>query len=71
MKYEYKTMKIATMLLYKSKDDPTVNADKVEELEKALNELGKDGWELIETIQPKGFMGLGDTGLFIFKRAIK
>ncbi len=71
MKFEYKTIKIARSVIYKSKNDPTVNADKVEELEQALNELGSEGWELIGMIQPQGFLGLGDEGLCIFKRLVK
>lgn len=71
MKFEYKTMKIATQILYQSKNDATVNVDKVEDFEKELNRYGQEGWELIEMIQPKGLLGLGDTGLCIFKREIK
>ncbi len=58
------------MVIYKSKNDPTINIDKVDEFEKALNELGNEGWELIEMIQPKGFLGFGDEGLCIFKRKL-
>ena len=71
MKYEYKVLKIASMILFKSKDDPTVNSDKTEDFETALNELGKEGWELVEVIDPRGFMGLGDSGQCIFKRIVK
>lgn len=71
MKYEYKILKIASMILFKTKNDPTVNADKPEEFENALNELGKEGWELVEIIEPKGFVGLGDSGYCLFKREIK
>ncbi len=70
MKYEYKILKIASMIIFKSKDDSTVNADKPEEFENALNELGKEGWELIEIVDPKGFLGLGDGGYCLFKRAV-
>ena len=71
MKYEYKTIKIAKGVIYKFKNDSTVNADKVAELGQALNEFGQEGWELIEMIQPQGFLGLGDEGLCIFKRLVK
>ena len=70
MKFEYKNLKIAQGVVFKSKNDPTVNVSKPEEFEKALNALGEDGWELIEMIQPQGFMGLGDVGYCIFKRQI-
>jgi len=33
MMFEYKTLKVATMIIYKSKDDHTIKAKKVEELE--------------------------------------
>lgn len=71
MKYEYKIVKIAKQLIYKSPNDNIVNADKVEEFENNLNELGKDGWNLVEIVQPQGFLGLGDIGLCIFKREKK
>lgn len=70
MKFEYKTLKIAQGIIYKSKDDPTVNASNPEEFENVLNELGNEGWELVEMIEPKGFLGLGDTGFCIFKRKV-
>ncbi len=43
MKYEYKTIKIAKGVIYKFKNDSTVNADKVAELGQALNEFGQEG----------------------------
>jgi len=70
MKFEYKNLKIARGVIFKSKNDPTINADKPEEFEKALNELGADGWELIQIIDPKGFLGAGDVGYCIFKRQV-
>jgi len=71
MRYEYKNLKIAKDVIFKSKNDPTINVGNPAEFEKALNELGADGWELIQMIDPKGFMGLGDVGYCIFKRQVK
>ena len=70
MKYEYKNLKIAKDVVFKSKNDTTINIAKQEEFEKALNELGADGWEFIQVIDPKGFMGMGDVGYCVFKRQI-
>ena len=70
MKFEYKNLKIAQGVIFKSKNDSTVDVTKQEEFEKALNMLGEDGWELIHMIQPKGFLGLGDVGYCLFKRQV-
>jgi hypothetical protein len=70
MKFEYKNLKIAQGLIFKSKNDPTIDVTKQVEFEKALNMLGEDGWELIQMIQPKGFLGLGDVGYCVFKRQV-
>ena len=70
MKFEYKNLKIAQGVIFKSKNDSTVDVTKQEEFEKALNMLGEDGWELIQMIQPKGFLGLGDIGYCVFKRQV-
>ena len=70
MKFEYKNIKIAQGVVFRSKNDPTVDVTKQEEFEKSLNMLGEDGWELIQMIQPKGFLGLGDVGYCIFKRQV-
>jgi len=70
MKFEYKNLKIAKSVIFKSKNDPTVDIGKPEEFEKALNELGADGWELTQIVDPKGFLGAGDTGYIIFKRRV-
>ena len=70
MKFEYKNLKIAQGVIFKSKNDPTIDVTKQEEFEKALNMLGEDGWELIHMIQRKGFLGLGDVGYCLFKRQV-
>ena len=70
MKFEYKNIKIAQGVVFRSKNDPTVDVTKQEEFEKALNMLGEDGWELIQMIQPRGFLGLGDVGYCVFKRQV-
>ena len=70
MKFEYKNLRIAKGVIFQSKNSTTINIDKPEEFEKALNELGADGWELIQMVDPKGFMGAGDVGYCIFKRRI-
>jgi len=70
MKFEYKNLKIAKDVIFKSKNDTTVDLGKPEEFEKALNVLGSDGWEMAQIVDPKGFLGLGDTGYVIFKRQI-
>ena len=67
MKFEYKNLKIAQGVVFKSKNDPTIDVTKQEEFEKALNMLGEDGWELIQMIQPKGFLGLGDVGYCVLR----
>ena len=69
MKFEYKNLRIAKAI-WKSKNNPTINVSDPEEFEKALNELGIDGWELIQILDPKGALGLGDFGYCIFKRQI-
>ena len=70
MKFEYKNLKIVQGVIFKSKNDPTIDVTKQDEFEKALNILGEDGWELIQMIQPKGFLGLGDVGYCVFKRQV-
>ena len=40
MKFEYKNLKIAKDVIFKSKNDPTINVGNPVEFEKALNELG-------------------------------
>ena len=70
MKFEYKIINIAKSMVFKSKNDSTINADNLEEFQNALNVLGNDGWELIEIIQPIGYLGLGDKGACLFKRKI-
>lgn len=70
MKFEYKNLKIAKDVIFKSKNDTTVDIGKAEAFEKALNELGADGWELTQVIDPKGLFGAGDSGYIIFKRQI-
>ena len=70
MKFEYKNIRIAKDVLFKSKNDTTVNIGDPAEFEKALNEFGADGWELIQIIDPKGFLGLGDVGYCVFKRHV-
>ena len=70
MKFEYKNLKIAQGVIFKSKNDSTIDVTKQDEFEKALNILGEDGWELIQMIQPKGFLGLGDVGYCVFKRQV-
>lgn len=71
MKFEYKILKIAKDVLFKSKNDPTVNTDKPEEFENALNELGKEGWEMVGVIDPRGYLGLGSEGYCLFKRSLE
>ena len=70
MKFEYKNLKIAQGVVFQTKNDPTIDVTKQEEFERALNMLGEDGWELIQMIQPKGFLGLGDVGYCVFKRQV-
>jgi len=70
MKFEYKNLKIAKGVIFQSKNDPTINIGKPEEFERVLNELGAEGWELVQILDPKGFLGLGDIGSIIFKRQI-
>jgi len=70
MKFEYKTLRIAKDVILQSKNNPTISVDKPEVFEKALNELGVDGWELIQILDPKGFLGIGDKGYCIFKRKV-
>ncbi|MCL2841758.1 MAG: DUF4177 domain-containing protein [Defluviitaleaceae bacterium] len=70
MKFKYKILKIAKDVIFKSKNDTTVYLGKPEEFENALNELGADGWEMAQIVDPKGFLGAGDTGYAIFKRQI-
>jgi len=70
MKYEYKTIKIAKDVIFKSKNSATINIGNPNEFEKALNELGADGWKLIQILSPVGFLGLGDEGYCIFERQV-
>jgi len=70
MKFEYRNVKIAKDVIFKSKKDTTINVGNAEEFEKALNEFGSDGWRLIQILDPKGFLGLGDLGYCIFERQI-
>ena len=71
MKYEYKNLKIAKDVILKSKNDTTIDLGKPEDFELALNEFGNDGWELVQIIDPKGFLGFGDVGYCIFKRQVQ
>ena len=68
MKFEYKNLRVAKGVVFKSKNSTTIDLGKPEEFEKALNELGADGWELTQIVDPKGFLGAGDVGYVIFKR---
>ena len=68
--FEYKSVKIVKGVLLKSKNDPTIEIDKPEEFGRALNELGADGWELVQILDPRGFLGASDTSVAIFKRLI-
>jgi len=70
MKFEYKNLKIAKDVIFKSKNDTTINLGNPEEFEKALNELGSDAWELAQIVDPKGFLGMGDVGYCVFKRQV-
>jgi len=70
MKFEYMTLKVAQGVIFQSKKSTTVNLAKAEDLEKALNELGADGWELIQIIGTDGFLGAGDSGHAILKRQV-
>ena len=70
MKFEYKNLKVARGVVFKSKNDTTIDVARPEEFEQALNELGADGWELVQILDPKGFLGAGDIGYVIFKRQI-
>jgi len=70
MKFEYKNLRIAKGVIFKTKNSTVVDLSNPEEFEKALNELGADGWELAQIVDPKGFLGAGDTGYVIFKRQI-
>jgi hypothetical protein len=65
MKFEYMTLKVARGVIFQSKNDTTVNLDKEEVFQKALNELGADGWELIQVI-----LNVGDSGYAILKRQV-
>ena len=71
MKFEYKTLRVAKDVLIQSKKDTTVNLAKPEDFEQALNDMGSDGWELIQIVDPKGFLGLGDVGYCVFKREVE
>ena len=70
MKFEYMTLKVAKGVIFQSKKDTTVNLSKAEDFEKALNELGADGWELTQVIGIEGFLGAGDSGFAILKRQV-
>ena len=70
MRFEYKNLKIAKDVIFQSKNSTTINIGKAEIFENALNQLGEDGWELIQIIDPKGFLGIGDVGYCVFKRQI-
>ena len=65
MKFEYMTLKVARGVIFQAKNDTTVNLDKEEVFQKALNELGADGWELIQVI-----LNGGDSGYAILKRQV-
>ena len=69
-RYEYKSLTIAKDIVFKSKTSTTINVNDPEEFERALNDLGAQGWELIQMINPRGFLGLGDIGYCVFKREI-
>ena len=56
-KYEYKVLTIATSLAVSTKQYEKV----AQEFEMQLNELGADGWELVQRMD----------GFFFFKREIK
>jgi len=65
MKFEYMTLKVARGVIFQAKNDTTVNLDKEEVFQKVLNELGADGWELIQVI-----LNVGDSGYAILKRQV-
>ena len=66
MKFEYKNLKVARGIIFKSKNDTTIDVAKPEEFEQALNELGAEGWELAQILHPLGL----DIGYVIFKRQV-
>jgi lambda repressor-like predicted transcriptional regulator len=63
-RFEYKTVEIKPKETWKSRFDAT-------EIDQILNELGKEGWELITT-EDKNGIGDGSTEYFYytFKREI-
>ena len=63
MKFEYKTMKLATKGILGGKFD-------AEELDNILNEYGRDGWELIAAFDTNKTYGETRDVVVIFKRPL-